>query len=423
MRKMYLKKVVPAVMLAGMLTAGVVAAPVLSSQQTVVSQKVSDASYDTTDQTAEEQVSDVTGKDTKKIKAKKNWKNYAKLLDLNDKKGENLIMSPLSLNLALGMAANGGSGKTLSEIEEFLKSDIASFNQYASQYSENNKVLKSANSLWVTNNENYKIATDYKELVEKFYGAGAENVDFADKNTVNLINDWISEKTNKLLPNVLDALDPELRLVLVNALYFKGQFDDIFEAEATNKQNFTNEDGSKKKVDMMHGNTYCYYENQKATGFEKTYENGKYSLITILPKKEGDFNFSDLKLASFLKSKQDKEVIISMPKFEYESSRQLNASLMQLGIVRAFDSENATLDKMFETGQTMYISDVIQAAKIKMDEKGTEAAAATIIMARDNCLLAPELPKQVVLDRPFGYIIMDNKTRTPLFMGKVVNLK
>ena len=353
---------------------------------------------------------------------KGNWNKLMKVFDDSCGNDRNAMLSPLSLNLALGMSGNGASGQTRKEISGFLGQEISGFNRYARQYASNTSALKSANSIWATSQKGYPVSREFKQLVKKYYGAEFSQVDFGDGKTVGKINDWISKRTEKMIPSVLDKTDPSMKMILVNALYFGSDWDIPFEKESTSKVPFYSADGTRKKVDMMHQELYGYFENDAAIGFEKTYQGGDYSFVAILPKKEGDFKLKDLQIKKLLKNKKDASAFIGLPKFEFSDQTDLTAALAQNGIREAFDDVNGRFDRLFANGKSMYISNVIQAVKIRVDELGTEAAAATVIIAKETCALQPEEPKEIILDRPFAFLIMDNKTRTPLFVGKVVKL-
>ena len=361
-------------------------------------------------------------KNEKKYNFKSDWNTLMSLFDDSCSKNENVMLSPLSLNLALGITGNGASGKTREELEGFLGQEISKFNRYAKQYMENSEALKTANSIWVTNKKGYSAAGEFKQLAKNYYAAEFQKVDFGNQETVGKINQWISKRTEKMIPSVLSQTDDSMKMILVNALYFGSDWDVPFEKEGTYKVPFTCADGEENKVDMMHQQLDGYFENKSAIGFEKTYQNGAYSFVAVLPKEEGEFQLKDLQIKNFLKSRKTGKAFIALPRFEFSYQTDLTAALGKNGISEALDCENAQFDKLFSNGRSMYLSNVIQATKIKVDEKGTEAAAATVIVAKETCAAEIEEPKEIFLDRPFAFLIMDNQTHTPLFVGKVVKL-
>lgn len=358
----------------------------------------------------------------KTYKYQGSWNQLMAVFDDSCTQNQNAMLSPLSLDLALGMAGNGASETTRKEISGYLGQEISGFNRYAKQYASNSSALKSANSIWATSQKGYPLSKDFKQLVKKYYGAEFNKVDFGDEKTVGKINGWISRRTEKMIPSVLDKTDDSMKMILVNALYFGSDWDVPFESAGTSKVPFHSADGNESKVDMMHQELSGYFENDAAIGFEKSYQNGEYSFVAVLPKKEGDFQLKDLQIKKLLKDKKSGTAFVGLPRFKFSYQTDLTNVLRKNGISEAFDSENGRFDRLFANGKSMYISNVIQATKIRVDEKGTEAAAATVIVAKETCAIQTEEPKEIILDRPFAFLIMDNKTKTPLFVGKVVKL-
>lgn len=333
---------------------------------------------------------------------------------------ENLMISPLSLNLAIGMVANGAEGETLSQIEDYLGMSVDEFNEYSEYYTEDTDELKIANAIWCSDEEGYEVSDDFKKLLITYYDADTQVVDFEDKNILTLINNWCKKETQNLITNILDRIEPDTEMILTNALYFNADWENPFDESAVREEDFTNLDNSVVTVEMMNGEESTYYENENAIGFSKDYADGNYTFIAILPKDEGDFNLSDLDIESFLASESSETVYFKLPKFTTESSVELQDILKALGVERAF-SEDAEFGRMLESQNPVMLSRVIQKTYIDVNETGTEAAAVTAITVLRNTAYVPEEPKEVYLDRPFAYIIMDNNTNTPLFVGKIVN--
>ncbi|MFQ9515847.1 MAG: serpin family protein [Eubacterium sp.] len=336
---------------------------------------------------------------------------------------KNIIISAASLNMALGMVANGAVSNAKKDLEKYLGKPLDEYNQYSLKLmnrAAKDSMLTLANGVWYR--DDYNIKPFFNDAVKKYYNAEVKKAPL-DNSTVQEINQWASNNTEGMIQEIIKEIPEETAVVLTNALLFKGEWTVPFEANYTRKENFTKFDGKKVKVDMMHTDEYAYYENDYAVGFEKTYgKKEKYSFIAILPKIEGEFKLSNLELESFLKSKTGKyKVNISMPKFTYdwEDNGALTAVLKTSGIQSIFDWTANPLGNMLQTSESVYATDISQACKIIVDEKGTKAAAVTSVSCKATSYI-PEPSKTVSLDRPFGYIIMDNTTKDVLFMGKVV---
>lgn len=351
------------------------------------------------------------------------YKNEAKLVDRLEKKNKNIVVSPLSLNMALAMAGNGASGSTKKEIEKYLGTDISGYNKFVKKnYSKSVKELKAANSVWSTNAPGYTLRRSYTKKLKNYYNAQSYQVDFAKRATVRKMNKWVKKHTGDMIPEIVQKVPVKTKLILVNALYFDANWMDTFYDGATADDRFTNSDNSQSDVPFMHGGAEYYFENEKATGFAKSYLNSRFEFVAVLPKEKGTFDVSGLDLSSFLASRtSDYGVTVEMPKFEFDySADRLKKVLKASGIKKSFGSQ-AEFGKMFASGEKMMIDDVIQKAKIIVDEDGTKAAAATAIMAKSTAFLRRDY-KTVKLDRPFVFLIYDKAADSILFIGKVNRL-
>lgn len=329
---------------------------------------------------------------------------------------DNLMISPLSLNLALGMLANGAEGDTRLELEKYLCNSIDEYNQFSKDY-ESTDELKIANAAWVSDEFKDNINDNYRQELKDNYNAKFESLNFLDPESVNIINNWCSENTNNLIPEIISNLNPEQKMILTNALYFKAAWEEEFKESDTFECEFTNLDGSKSIVDMMCSEEGIYYENDYAIGFRKDYKDSKYSFIGILPKDEGEFKLTDLDLESFFDSMSYGSVYIRLPKFKSETSLSLVSALQALGLNDIF-SADTQLTGLID-GTSLYVDDILQKTYIDVNEKGTEAAAVTAIVMKNT---AYHEPIRIFLDRPFAYMIIDNETDTILFLGKINNL-
>ena len=335
--------------------------------------------------------------------------------------GENIIVSPTSLNMVLGMAANGAGDDEKKDLEKYLGKSLDKYNKYALNMmnrAKNDSMLTLANGIWYK--EGRGMNPLFHDAVSRYYNAQVKEAPL-NANTVQEINQWASDNTDGMIKNVIDRISDEAVAILTNALLFDGKWSIPFKASDTRKAKFTTLNGNKVTTDMMHSSENFYYENKYAIGFEKTYgEKGQYSFIAILPKVKGAFKLQNLDIKKFLKSKTDKYIVnVSMPKFTYDWNGSLTKILKTTSVKSIFDDKINPLGNMLQVHESVYASDVTQACRIIVDEEGTKAAAVTaMVEAAAFVTTVPE--KNVNLNRPFGYIIMDNTTKDVLFMGKVV---
>ncbi|MBO4749681.1 MAG: serpin family protein, partial [Lachnospiraceae bacterium] len=274
-----------------------------------------------------------------------------------------------------------------------------------------------ANSLWV--NQNNRLLKDYQKTVQKAFRAEVEPADFADdvSGTVRKINAWCNEKTHGMIPKIVEEYDisPSLKAILINSLYFESPW--VNEWHVTEGE-FTPMEGKKKTQDMLYGIGDCYYENDKATAFGKDYANG-FRFIGILPKDEGEFSILDLDLESLVKSENyDYDVSARMPKLNYGTTEEAVEKILKAQGMELPFSLNAEIDEIIENNN-LYISQIIQKTKIELDENGTKAAAVTAIMMKASGMMPQQEVKEVILDRPFAFMIYDTQNDEILFLGKV----
>lgn len=345
---------------------------------------------------------------------------------------DNVIISPLSINAAFAMIYNGAEDKTKREIATYFgEAGTSTINDkytklldsFKSDKSSDEQKVYSANSFWY--NRTYKVKDEFRSILENQYSAEIQDVDFTNKTTVNKINAWVSKNTEKNINEIVKELDSRTASVLINTLFFKSEWADQFSEYNVDKKDFTNLDGSKSQVDMMMSVEGTYLENNFATGFMKPYYDGRYAFVGILPKEEGTYKVHNLDIASLMASASNRyDVNISLPKFKMEYDTSLVQTLSELGIQDIFDAKLANLNGVFDDAkENIYVSDVIHKATIDVDEKGTTASAATaMVMMESSMMINPPEKKDVHLDRPFVFMIVDTKSNYPLFIGKVNNL-
>ena len=356
---------------------------------------------------------------------------------------ENLVCSPLSLQYALAMTANGASGQTLQEIIDFLgygEDGIDALNEYSKLLLEQLPAVDLDVTLKVTDallvNDRFQLLPSFKATVENHYYAAVDNMDFSDPSQIAArINEWASRSTDGFIDKVLEPseISPNAVAYIMNALYFKakwagGEYDPMFESDATRPEDFHLSDGSTIKVDMMRNmrwHQYAEMDGYKVLAIP--YAGYKYYMYILLPD-ENDINGLVEKLKTtawsdiLSKMKKDAEVYIRIPKFEIENKYNLNDALQALGVTRPFLSGLAEFDMMFQPKQPEYyywIEKVIQKARIKVSEKGTEAGAVTIVEMAGEAEDSGDEPKRVYFyaDHPFVFVIGEKTSGTILFEG------
>ena len=346
--------------------------------------------------------------------------------------GENTLVSPLSVLCALAMTANGAEGETLVQMEGTLGLDVDTLNNWLHTYmsslpQEEWGKLSLANSIWFKQDEKFAVEQDFLQTNADYYGAGLYGAPF-DSRTLKDINGWVEDHTDGMIPEVLNELDPDAVMVLVNALAFDAEWQNIYKENQVREGTFTTEDGKPRKVELMHCSEYAYLEDELATGFIKYYEGRNYAFAALLPNEGvsvGDYTASltGEGLREMLLSVSQEKVITALPKFEAETSLELHAALKAMGMPKAFNDVVAEFYGIGNyAGESLYINRVCHEAFIKVDEKGTKAGAATAVEMNPTESAPPkEEPKEVILDRPFVYMLIDCKTNTPFFLGSMMD--
>jgi serpin B len=353
----------------------------------------------------------------KTIDYKENYDAMSTILDAIDE-GENIIYSPLSFNIAMGMLSNGIADDLKEPFKEYYGFTPEEYNEFAQYYlSQNDEVTKHANSIWIR--KDFVLNEKFQEIVKKYFDAECKNVEFEEQ-FVKDLNNWCKEKTNNLIPSILkNPPSPEYKCFLVNALYFKGEWESKYKKNAVRDTDFTMPDNKTIQVSGMFGEENIYMENDNATAFMKMYEDNKYAFIGILPKEEGDFKFADLNIESLIDSKRTETVYTMLPKFKFDNSNILTDVIDEVGLGGL--KEFGSLPGIINEKDDLTVGFILQKAVIDVSEEGTEAAAVTIIGTTVGCVAPIDDTKQVYLDRPFAFMIYDVENNVVLFAGKVVN--
>ncbi len=341
-------------------------------------------------------------------------------------KGKNTLVSPLSVMLALSMTANGADGETLSEMEKVLGQNIPldSLNEYLKGYTsslpnDEGGSLKIANSIWFRNIEGFTVKNDFLQKNANFYSADAFKTPF-DDSTVKEINGWVKKNTDGMIKEVIDEIPDQTMMYLINALCFKGEWERIYETGNIFNRPFTDIDGTKKQVEMMSAFESVYLEDDSSKGFIKYYKGRKYAFAALLPNGNIDDYISSLsaeKISGLLQNQKPTNVYAQIPKFSYDYTAKLNDILGGMGMEKAFDPNESDFSRISDT--KLFISNVLHKTFIKVDERGTEAGAITMIAADGTAMMET---KEVILDRPFVYMIIDLDYNLPVFIGAVTHI-
>ena len=355
-----------------------------------------------------------------------------KLFKATAKDGENTLVSPLSAIAALGMTANGAGGETLSQMEKVFGLPVDKLNDYLYSYvhslpqSAGKYKLNMANSIWIRDDGSLKVNQDFLQKNADYYGAAAYAEPF-DEGTVKNINDWVSKNTDGMIEKIVEEINPSEVMHLINALAFDAKWETPYKSRQLQSTTFNGRHGSTDKVLMMNSTESIYYEGDGFTGVGKSYKDGKYSFVALLP--EMGSSVEDLvssldgaKLYEILSSPQKEfRVETQIPKFEIEYEAQLGDALKSMGMKDLFDPDLADLSGIGKSAGKLFIGSVIQKTYISVDENGTKAAAATDMIAYATGF-DPNL-KFVILNRPFLYMLVDNQTNTPFFIGTVMDIE
>jgi len=349
----------------------------------------------------------------------------------------NVFFSPHSVSSALQMVHEGARGKTAEEIRSvfhFSEDNATRIRSFAKLYEQTNPQnanyqLSTANALWAQND--YPFDQNYLKTVETYYRGKATNLDFVSdtENSRQTINEWVSDKTAQKIPELFapGSLNPLTRLVLTNAIYFKGKWATSFEKIMTQERDFTTSTGAKTKCQMMNiKKSFGYVETAEYQALELPYENNDLSMMVILPQAGKmapvENALSMEKFAAIKKELKPELVNVFLPKFKFDTSYNMNETLVKMGMPTAFDQVNADFSGMYDkakTAENLYIGLVIHKAYVDVYEEGTEAAAATGVAMQATSAVMPQSAKIFNADRPFVFAIVHNQTGAILFMGKI----
>ena len=338
----------------------------------------------------------------------------------------NLVLSPLSASFALGMLLNGATGETRTEMEQALRLQGLDAHAINAGYEDlialltgldDEVTLDIANAIWARQGVAFERA--FLDTSVTYFDAVVRTLDFDDPASVDVINGWVRDQTNRRIDGIVDQIDPAAVMYLMNAIYFRGDWTRSFDAERTRRAPFTRADGSTVEVQMMDMDEAPHLFAQTEDGttlVDLSYSRGAYSMTLVLPPQTTDAMSFAVELDrthwhQLIARLDTSRVMVRMPKFILEYDRVLNDDLRALGMQRAF-TDAAEFDAL--TSEPVYVHQVRQKSFIAVDEVGTEAAAVTSVEVR-----VVSMPPHIFLDRPFVFAIRERLSGTVLFVGVV----
>jgi len=348
-----------------------------------------------------------------------------------------VLLSPLSVALALSMAANGADRETLAQFQEVLGggADLNELNAACAQFMFDYQGLPGstkfsiANSLWTDPGGGI-----YAEFVSKCRGylsAHVYEANLSEERIVEDVNQWVSEKTNGMIPEIIqEPFDENVACLLINALYLKTAWANEFEPYATHKREFTHGPRDVEHIEFLNTGDvdFPYLQGEGAQGAVLPYDDGRLAFFALMPDVYTDAGYLSFQewlsgldgeaLSRLLAGRKEEFFLtLALPKFTAEWSGELKDILPLLGLEDAFDPNAADFSKLGDSEFGYYLSQVVHAAKIEVNEKGTEAAAATIATPAAGAPLPDPEGVTLILDQPFLYGIVDLQTNAPLFLG------
>lgn len=359
----------------------------------------------------------------------------AQMLKSLYKGDQNVLVSPMSVSLALGLTAGGAKGETLSQFEKVLGRGLsisemtAFYKAFTQKLEESDRVeIDVANSVWVRDDESaITVNKDFLDFADEVFDADVYREPFNDK-TVKKINNWVDDNTDGMIKKIIDEISVDTVMYLINALAFDGEWQREY-TDTSDFFKFINCAGEYETVTGMYSREAKYIEDENTTGFIKNYKGGEYGFAVFLPNEDvsiNDYvsNITGEKLMNMLSSAQTVTVETKLPKFTFEYSANLNDTLKAMGLTDAFAPSTADLSGLGSSERgNLYIGNVLHKTFIEVAEKGTKAAAVTAVQVdAESAYIEPENIKRVTVNRPFVFAIIDTESNVPLFMGVVLSV-
>ena len=351
--------------------------------------------------------------------------------------GKNFFISPLSVSMALAMTVNGANGQTYTDMQKTLGLDGLTNDEINQSYQslitmfsnlDPNVTFNIANSIWYRNT--FQVLDSFLTTDSLYYNAQVEPLNFSDPNAANLINSWVNDKTSGKIPTIINPpIDPTTMMYLINALYFNGTWKYEFDSTNTKPKPFTQLNGSTENVPtMMVRDTLKYYSDNNFQVVELPYGNGDYSMLVLLPSSNLSFANAEAALTQgemnkIIDSLLEQDVIVDLPKFKVQYGTDLIPVLTKLGMGIAFGIGGAADFTRINKTMPLKITGVLHKTYIDVSEKGTEAAAVTVVVVGIGAVVGGPHngPIYFTVDHPFLFLIKENHDNTIMFMGAVVD--
>ena len=338
------------------------------------------------------------------------------------------VVSPMSVSYLLGMLANGAEGQTRDEIMNVLNCKDVSVKELNEFYQgmlqtvcKSDKQVKIDVANYIALNKNYNLKSAFADVMKNAYQAGVERLDFSSPSALKTINNWCKKQTEGMIPSIIDQVEPSAVSYIMNAIYFNGTWKDKFDKAETKLERFQGYTRDIKKTQMMHrSDEYDYMEGDKFAAVRIPYGNGNFSMTVVLP--NADQSISDVlaslsadQLAHLSRNMDECVVDLKLPRFTTELNLGLNEIIGKLGAPTMFGGQADFSN--FGDGP-LYVSKMLQKAKIEVSEEGTKAAAVTTAMVAMTALRPEPRHVEFHANRPFFYMITESSTGAILFMGQ-----
>ena len=350
--------------------------------------------------------------------------------------GQNTFVSPTSVMIALAMTYNGADGPTRQAIARALEIEGMSLDEANRAFGDLQSVLASAdpkvqlriaNSLWARNG--LVLNPSFLARNKQYYGADVTTLNFDDPAATGTINSWVNKKTEGKIQKIIDRIEADKVLFLINAIYFKGQWQFEFKKESTKPEPFKLPGGEQKQHPMMsQSGSYNYYKGADFQAVALPYGQGRLSMYVFLPDEQKPLEQFERNLTpenwdTWMKSFNMSPGDVMLPRFKVEWESNLNDALKAIGMAEAFDSSRANFSQMATVngGNKLYISEVKHKTWAEVNEEGTVAAAVTSVGISLTSVQKPRERFSMKVDRPFFFAIRDNQTGVLLFMGSITN--
>lgn len=348
-----------------------------------------------------------------------------RLLRSTHTQGQNTLVSPLSVFSALAMTAQGAQNQTLAQMEDVLTMDAGAMADWLAQF-QSQEELKLANAIWFSEDDRLTVEKSFLNTCRADFQAEIYQAPM-NQETCDAINAWVSRKTDGMIPEILDKIPEDAMLYLVNALSFDAQWRIPYSDYQITDGIFTTEDGREQEMELMHSKEHLYLEDDYATGFIKRYDNSRYGFAVLLPKEDMTLSayletLTGEHLQELLLNPADAVVYGALPKFETEFTTELSEALISMGMTDAFNANTADFSAMGTCRDgNLFISRVLHKTFLSVAEQGTQAGAATVIEMAMGAALEQDI-KEVTLDRPFVYMIVDMELGFPIFIGTMEDM-